>query len=128
MSKEKKEEPNAVCLECTGIVFSDDNVNPFQCSRKGIVLERKIVEELVPIVCDKFDPAPRMVRVPMRKYLEVGITTVYGGGSVQLPKDIREELKIKDGDKILWIRKGRGDYAFRKVGYELKASIEPHFV
>lgn len=86
---------------------------------------RKVVEERIEIECDKFDETPREMRIPMKDFIEVAVTTVYGGGSVQLPKEIREVLEIKDGDKILWIRKGRTEYTFRKVGY--KPPFKPHY-
>jgi len=122
----KKEKPNAICGDCTGIMIVG-GATPYQCAHKKVVLDRKVVEERIPIVCDRFDVAPRMIRVPMREFVEVGITTVYGNGSVQLPSGIRTDLQIKDGDKILWIRKGRNEYTFRKVGFEGKPAFNPHY-
>lgn len=122
----EKEKPNAVCGDCTGLMLVG-GANQYQCAHKGIILDRKVVDECIRIVCDKFDEAPRMLRVSMREFVEVGITKVYGDGSIQLPIDIRKQLKIKDGDKILWIRKGRNEYTFRKVGFEGKPEFSPHY-
>lgn len=107
---------DAVCGDCKGLAYVG-GANVYECLVKGIALEQKTVEERIPIECDVYDPAPRSVRIPMREYVEVGITTVYGNGSVQLPSEIRQSLQINDGDKILWIRKGVREYTFRKVGY-----------
>lgn len=79
---------------------------------------RRFVEQRIDIECDKFDPAPREMRVRMQEMTEVDITTVFSGGSTVIPAKIREDLEIKDGDKILWIRKGVREYTFRKVGYK----------
>lgn len=106
----------AICGDCKGIAYVG-GAQIYQCMFKGEALDPKVVEERIEIECDKFDIAPRGIRVKMKEYVEVGITTIYGGGSVQLPADIRQDLELKDGDKILWIRKGRRDYTFRKVGY-----------
>jgi AbrB family looped-hinge helix DNA binding protein len=34
------------------------------------------------------------------------LSKVYQKGKTQIPADVRKDLKIKDGDKILWIRYG----------------------
>ena len=115
----------AICGDCKGLAYIG-GVQIYQCAFKGEPLDQKVVEERIEIECDKFELAPRELRIKMREYTEVGITTVYGGGSVQLPADIREDLEIKDGDKILWIRKGRREYTFRKVGY--KPPFKPHYL
>lgn len=121
----------AICGDCKGIAYLG-GAEAYSClydaeAWKKIPPDqrRKVVEERIEIECDKFDIAPRTLRVKMRDLVEVGITKVYGGGSVQLPKAIREALEIKDGDKILWIRKGRREYTFRKVGY--KPPFKPHY-
>ena len=129
MSKKKEK---VVCSDCKGIMYVG-GAEEYSCAFKGSAWSkiapkerRKIVEERVPIVCEKFDVAPRELRIRMQQIQEVGITTVYGNGSVQLPKEIREDWSIQDGDKILWIRKGTRDYAFRKVGF--KPPFKPHFI
>lgn len=122
----KEEKPNAICGDCTGIMLLG-GANPYQCAHKRIILEPKIVDECIPIVCDKFDQSPKMVRVSMRQFVEVGMTTVFGNGSTQIPSEIRKELAIVDGDKILWIKKGRNEYTFRKVGFEGKPEFSPHY-
>lgn len=114
----------AICGDCKGLAYVG-GANVYQCLFKGEPLDQKSVEERVPIECDRFEAAPRQMRVQMKKYVEVGITTVYGNGSVQLPAAIRDALEIRDGDKILWIRKGIHEYTFRKVGYVPK--FKPKF-
>jgi len=113
----------AVCGDCEGLVYVG-GAAVYQCKSTGDALDQKTVEERIEIECDKFNLAPRTVKIEMG--LEVGMTTVYGGGSVQLPAEIRRSLDIKDGDKILWIRKGRREFTFRKVG--LKPSVKGHYV
>ena len=95
----------------------------YQCGFKSEVFaqmspeqRRKVVEDRREIECPKFDVAPRGIRISMKEYVEVSITEVHGGGRVQIPQEIRGDLGLKDGDKILWIRKARGEYTFRKVG------------
>ena len=112
----------ALCGDCKAIIFAG-GINTYQCSFKSNVFaqmspeqKRKVVEERIEINCDKFDVAPRGIRIPMKEYVEVSITEVHGGGRVQIPQEIRGDLELKDGDKILWIRKARGEYTFRKVG------------
>jgi len=100
-------------------------LSEFQCAFKGETLKSKMVEERTPIECDKFKLAPRTMRARLQDYREVGITTVYGNGSVQLPAQIRQNLEIKDGDKILWIRKGTREFSFRKVG--VRPPFKPHY-
>jgi len=111
-----------VCGDCKGIIFVG-GINAYQCAFKADVFaqmsteqRRKVVEERIEINCDKYDVAPRGIRIRMKDYVEVSITEVHGGGRVQIPQEIRSDLELKDGDKILWIRKGRGEYTFRKVG------------
>ena len=122
----------ATCGDCKGNAYIG-GAEIYQCvfnseawSKIDPENRQKVVEERIEIECDKFDLAPRELRIKMREYTEVGITTVYGGGSVQLPADIRQDLELKDGDKILWIRKGRREYTFRKVGY--KPPFKPHYL
>ena len=105
-----------ICGDCQGLSYVG-GANIYQCMFKDVALDQKTVEERISIDCEKFDPAPRHVRVLMKEYVEVGITAVYGNGSVQIPSEIRKALEISDGDKILWIRKGLHEYTFRKVGY-----------
>ena len=114
-----------VCGDCVACMHVG-GAAIYQCKFTGKPLDKKVVEERIEIECNKFEYVSRMLEVRMKELVEVGITTVYGGGSVQLPKGIREELEIKDGDKILWIRKGMKEYTFRKVGY--KPSFKAHYV
>lgn len=129
-SRDSREEP--ICGDCLGILYVGGAAQ-FQCSIKdswawknhnGIIPD-KIASERVQVPCTAFKPAPRDVRIKMKENVEVAISTVYGGGSVQLPKDIREDFEIKDGDKILWIRRGVRDYTFRKVGQT--PSMKPQY-
>lgn len=108
----------AICMDCKGIAYVG-GAQIYQCMFKNESLEPKVVAERIEIECDKFELAPRGIRVKMREYVEVGITTVYGGGSSQIPAGIRQDWDIKDGDKLLWIKKGTRDYTFRKVGSRL---------
>jgi AbrB family looped-hinge helix DNA binding protein len=115
----------AVCGDCKGLIWAGGT--RYQCGFKDSeVLDPKVVEERVEIECDKFKEAERELRVRMQQYREVGITTVYGNGSVQLPKEVREALEIKDGDKILWIKKGEREFTFRKVG--MTYPFKPHYL
>lgn len=102
-----------ICGDCKGWVWVG---NQNQCSIKRIVLDSKTVEERIEVECDKFELAPRDIRAKMREYVEVAITEVHSNGRVQIPADIRLDLEIVDGDKILWIRKASKEYTFRKVG------------
>jgi len=114
-----------VCGGCKGLIW--EGGTRYICGfKEGEALDPKVVEERVEIECDKFHEADREFRIRMQQYREVGITTVYGGGSVQLPSDIREALEIKDGDKILGIKKGEREFTFRKVG--MTYPFEPHYL
>jgi len=126
---------DAVCGDCKNIIFFG-GVEVYGCASKDSAWNtipqedrKKVVEERIPIDCVRFDVAPRDLRIKMREYREVGITKVYGNGSVQLPSEIRQILRIKDGDKILWIRRGREDFSFRKVGFkgERTREFKPHY-
>lgn len=126
---EKKEE--VICSDCKGFMYVG-GADVYSCGFKGSAWSslkpaerQKIIEQQIRIRCEKFDLAPRQLRIKMRDLLEVGITKVYGNGSVQIPSSIREEWSIKDGDKILWVRRGVRDYTFRKVGF--KSPFKPHF-
>jgi len=33
----------------------------------------------------------------------LGLTKVYNHGKTQIPRDVRKLLKIKDGDRVLWL-------------------------
>ena len=114
---------SVVCSDCKGVAFVG-GADIYTCIFEGSTWlkikpedRKRIVEERIPIDCPKFDLAPRDIRVKLQEATEVGITTVYGNGSIQLPKEIREAWDIHDGDKILWVKKGIRDYAFRKIGY-----------
>lgn len=113
----------AICGDCKGIMWMGGH--GYRCAFKNIDLDAKTVEERIEIECDKFQLAPRDVRIPMKQYIEVATTKVYGNGSVQIPSEIRNALKIQDGDKILWIKKGRREFTFRKVGY--RGQFKPQY-
>lgn len=119
-------------MDCKGIAYVG-GADVYQCMYESEAWSkippderRRTLEERIEIDCDKFDIAPRMLRVKMQELTEMGITEVHGNGRVQIPKAIREALEINDGDKILWIRKGRKEYTFRKVGYN--PPFKPHYV
>lgn len=59
------------------------------------------------------------------KALEVDVTAVYGGGRTQIPAEIRNQLDIRDGDKVVWYVK-RGEYFLRKAGTPPMVA-KPHF-
>jgi len=114
-----------VCGDCRGLIWSGGT--RYQCAFKDAqTLDPMVVEERREIDCEKFQEADREFRVRMQQYREVGITTVFGGGSVQLPSQVREALEIKDGDKILWIKKGEKEFTFRKVG--MTFPFKPHYL
>lgn len=100
-----------ICQDCEGFIIVGA---VYECKFKNVVLDAKTVDERKEVKCDDFKPFKRSFSISM-VVLEMGITTVYGDGSVQIPRDIRRELEIKDGDKILWVKKG-GEYFIRKVG------------
>jgi len=38
----------------------------------------------------------------------LGVAKVHGGGRIQLPKSVRERLKVKDGDHVyFYVEKGK---------------------
>ena len=115
----------AICMDCKGIAYVG-GAQIYQCMFKNESLEPKVVAERIEIECDKFELAPRGIRVKMKEYVEVGITKIYGGGSIQLPAEIRKDWGLKDGDKILWIREAKQKYSFRKVGH--KPPFKPHYI
>lgn len=115
----------SVCADCKGLAYVG-GANVYQCMFTGQRLDQKHVEQRIEIECDKFDAAPRELRVRMKELVEVGITEVHGNGRIQLPAEIRKNLEIADGDKILWIRTGSSEYTFRKVGY--KSPFKPHYI
>ena len=47
--------------------------------------------------------------------VEVQISRVYGEGRTTIPKEIRERLKITDGDKLLWYINEKGEVCVKKV-------------
>ena len=123
---------SAICSDCKGIAFVG-GANVYSCITKGSVWARikkedrqRTVEERVPIECLNFEVAPREMRIRLQEATEVGITTVYNNGSIQLPKEIREAWGIKDGDKVLWIKKGIRNYTFRKIGY--RPEFQPNYL
>lgn len=123
---------SAICSDCRGIAFVG-GADIYTCVFEGsswVKIKRedrqRIVEERMPIDCPKFEVAPRDMRVRLQEAKEVGITTVFGGGSIQLPKEIREAWDILDGDKILWVKMGLRKYTFRKIGY--RPPFKPHYL
>lgn len=46
---------------------------------------------------------------------EVAVMKVYGRCRVQIPKQIRVMLDIKDGDRVLWYINDRGEVCLKKV-------------
>lgn len=44
-----------------------------------------------------------MVRYEQTRKI-VALSKVYQHGKTQIPKDVRESLNIRDGDKLLWVR------------------------
>lgn len=44
-----------------------------------------------------------------------GKTSVYGRGRVQIPETVRKDLKIEDGDEIVWLKKANQDSWFIRV-------------
>ena len=50
----------------------------------------------------------------MEKMKLVAMSKVFSGGQTQIPKEIRERLNIKDGDKIVWYEKN-GDIVVKKA-------------
>lgn len=124
--------PKAICSDCKGIALIG-GADIYNCmfnaeawSKMSPEEQRRVIEERIEIECDKFEVAPRELRIRMRELTEMGITTVFGGGSVQIPAEIRKAMKINNGDQILWIRRGFSEYTFRKVGY--KPPFKPHYV
>lgn len=123
---------SAICSDCKGIAFVG-GAGIYSCITGGSTWARiksedrqRTVEERIPIECKEFEIAPREMRIRLQEATEVGITTVYGNGSIQLPKEIREAWGIKDGDKVLWIKKGLRNYTFRVIGY--KPQFQPHYL
>jgi len=123
---------SAVCSDCKGIAFVG-GANVYACITKDSAWSKidlddrqRVVQERVSIECLKYELAPRDVRVRLQEATEVGITTVYGNGSVQIPKEIREAWGIQDGDKILWVKTGIRKYTFRKIGY--RPEFKPHYI
>lgn len=103
----------------------------YGCLHKGSVWDKipkddqhRIIEERLDIECPAFVLSPREMRIKMKEMTEIGITVVHGDGRTQIPKDIRDMLRISDGDKILWLRKGFSEFTFRKVGM---GSYKPHY-
>jgi len=50
----------------------------------------------------------------------VGVATVHGGGRIQIPKDVREYLDVRDGDKIVFIQEVDGRI-YIQVGRMIKS-------
>jgi len=50
----------------------------------------------------------------------VGVATVHGGGRIQIPKDVREYLDVRDGDKIVFIQEIDGRI-YIQVGRMIKS-------
>ena len=45
----------------------------------------------------------------------LSISKVFQRGKVVIPKEVRERLKIKDGDRILWYLNELGEVCVKKV-------------
>jgi len=45
----------------------------------------------------------------------LGVRTVQDRGRVQIPKKVREELNIKDGDSVYWIKYDEKMYVMKAV-------------
>jgi len=50
----------------------------------------------------------------MKEMKLVAMSKIFSGGQTQIPKDIRDKLNIKDGDKIVWYEKN-GDIIVKKA-------------
>lgn len=44
----------------------------------------------------------------------IAVKTVQDRGRVQLPKELRDSLQLKDGDGILWLRMADGRFTIAK--------------
>jgi len=61
---------------------------------------------------------------PERRYLVtekikgviVGVRKVQDRGRVQIPKTIREKMRLKDGDSVYWLIDPEGKYFIVKAG------------
>jgi len=47
----------------------------------------------------------------------IDVVTVHGHGRVVIPKEIRERLRLKDGDKAMWV-KDRDRFVLERVSGE----------
>jgi len=50
----------------------------------------------------------------------INITRVHSNGRVQIPVEIREELKLSDGDKDYWFQDSQDRVFIEKLGAERK--------
>jgi len=46
---------------------------------------------------------------------EIDISRVHSNGRLVIPSEIRKDLGVGDGDKILWFRNGYGQLCVEKV-------------
>jgi len=50
----------------------------------------------------------------------INITKVHSNGRVQIPIEIRKELKLSDGDKVYWFQDSQDRVFIEKLGAERK--------
>lgn len=61
--------------------------------------------------------------VQMSRQVIIGASPLYNRGKVQVPAEVRRELNVKDGDRLIWIRNGlSGEIYVRRGDVE---SVQP---
>jgi len=61
-------------------------------------------------------PERRYIVTDKVKGIIVGVRKVQDRGRVQIPKEIREKMNLKDGDSIYWVYDSEGKYFIVKAG------------
>ncbi len=66
-----------------------------------------------------------MVRTPQQGRYELtegllAVSTLFQRYKTQVPKEVREKLKLKDGDKMAWVHEGGRIYvgSARKISFD----------
>jgi bifunctional DNA-binding transcriptional regulator/antitoxin component of YhaV-PrlF toxin-antitoxin module len=53
--------------------------------------------------------------IPEIKGTVVGVRQIQNRGRVQIPKTIKDELKLADGDSVYWVRDANGKFYIAKA-------------
>lgn len=60
----------------------------------------------------------------MAKKIEVAVSRVFGRGKTTVPRDVRERLGLRDGDRILWYINDRDEVCVARIPRREELDLE----